>query len=130
MNQIQRYPSPMPLPLSRAVRAGHQLLLSGQIPMDAHGQVVRGDIQTQTRAAMDRIAQTLADCGASLDQVVKTTVWLSSMEHFPGFNEAYATYFPNGFPVRSIVTSALAMDVDVEIEVQAWLAEPAVPPSA
>jgi len=93
------------------------------VPMSAGGEVVRGDIQTQTRAACERIAESLEACGARFDQVVKVTVWLSDMAHFAGFNEVYKTFFGDALPVRSTVASALALGVDVEIEVQAYVGE-------
>ncbi|MCY1498519.1 putative aminoacrylate peracid reductase RutC [compost metagenome] len=121
MNSITRYPSSLPLPFSRATQAGGFLFLSGQIPMDANGQVVRGDIASQTHAALDRIKETLALAGATLKDVVRVTVWLSDLALFAQFNEAYRNHFPSDFPSRSTVEAKLAMDVDVEIEVQAWL---------
>jgi len=122
-NDIQRFPSSLPIPFSRAVKAGGFLFLSGQVPMNTDGEVVRGDIQTQTRAACERIAESLAACGARFDQVVKVTVWLSDMRHFAGFNEVYKTFFGAALPVRSTVASALALGVDVEIEVQAFVGD-------
>ncbi|MHC6224920.1 RidA family protein [Pseudomonas sp. X10] len=120
---IERFPSSLPFPFSRAVKAGGFLFLSGQVPMSAEGEVVRGDIQAQTHAVFERIGESLAACGARFDQVVKATVWLSSMEHFAGFNEVYKAYFGDALPVRSTVASALALGVDVEIEVQAFVGE-------
>lgn len=73
-DDIQRYPSSLPFPFSRAVRAGGFLFLSGQVPMSPSGEVVRGDIQTQTEAVMARIGETLENCGARFDQLVKVTV--------------------------------------------------------
>ncbi|MCO7516382.1 RidA family protein [Pseudomonas guariconensis] len=122
-DDIQRFPSSLPFPFSRAVKAGGFLFLSGQVPMSATGEVVRGDIQAQTRAACERIGESLAACGARFDQVVKVTVWLSDMAHFAGFNEVYTTFFGEALPVRSTVASALALGVDVEIEVQAFVGQ-------
>ncbi|WP_088138826.1 RidA family protein [Achromobacter xylosoxidans] len=121
MTTIARYPSPLPLPFSRATQAGGFLFLSGQIPMDANGQVVRGDITAQTHAAIERIKETLALTGATLKDVVRVTVWLSDLELFAQFNDAYRSHFSSDFPSRSTVEAKLAMGVDVEIEVQAWL---------
>ena len=118
---IKRYPSHLPFPFSRAIRVGDFPFLSGQVPMNPQGEVVRGDISVQTEAVMTRISETLAECGVGFDQVVKATVWLSDMQHFTGFNEVYKRHFPNGFPVRSTVGAQLALGVDVEVEVQAWL---------
>ena len=120
-DSLQRYPSHLPYPFSKAIRVGGFLFLSGQIPMNPEGEVVHGDIREQTEAAMARIGETLAECGAGFDQVVKATVWLTDMQHFAGFNEVYKRHFQNGFPVRSTVSAQLALGVDVEIEVQAWV---------
>jgi len=123
--QLQRYPSHLPYPFSKAIRVGDFLFLSGQVPMDPQGNVVLGDIREQTEAVMSRIGETLTECGVGFDQVVKATVWLTDMQHFAGFNEVYKRYFDNGFPVRSTVGgSQLALGVDVEIEVQAWVGPP------
>ncbi|MDF3934129.1 RidA family protein [Pseudomonas citronellolis] len=121
MSDIQRYPSSLPFPFSRAVKAGGFLFLSGQIPMSADGQVVKGDIQAQTEAVMERIGESLEACGAHFGQVIKATVWLTDMAHFAGFNEVYKRYFEQGLPVRSCVTAGLALGVDVEVEVQAYV---------
>ena len=118
---IQRIPSHLPYPFSKAVKVGGFVFLSGQIPMGADGEVVRGDIQVQTQAALERIGETLAECGVGFDQVIKATVWLSDMAHFAGFNEVYKSFFANGYPVRSTVSAGLALGVDVVIEVQAWI---------
>ncbi|MBJ2251540.1 RidA family protein [Pseudomonas sp. MF6784] len=119
---FQRYPSHLPYPFSKAIRVGDFLYLSGQVPMNPLGEVVLGDIREQTEAAMARIGETLAECGASFEQVIKATVWLSDMQHFAGFNDVYKRNFDGGFPVRSTVGGAqLALGVDVEIEVQAWV---------
>lgn len=123
MTAITRYPSTLPLPFSRATQAGGFLFLSGQIPMDAAGQVVRGDIGAQTHAAIERIKETLAVAGAGLKDVVRVTVWLSDLALFAQFNEAYRSHFSSDFPSRSTVEAKLAMEVDVEIEVQAWLGD-------
>lgn len=120
-NKIIRYPSPLGLPFSRALRAGEHLYLAGQVPIDRDGNVVRGSIETQTQAAMDRIVETLADCGASLDDVVNVQVWLSDIEFFDEFNAAYADYFSEDLPPRATVEAKLSLGVDVEIQMQAWL---------
>lgn len=120
---IVRYPSELPFPLSRAIRVGGFLLLSGQVPMTASGEVVRGTIQEQTEAVMARIGETLKGCGADFSRVVKATVWLSDMAHFAAFNDVYQRYFDAALPVRSTIASGLALGVDVEIEMQAWVGD-------
>ena len=68
---FQRYPSHLPYPFSKAIRVGDFLYLSGQVPMTPLGEVVLGDIREQTEAAMARIGETLAECGASFEQVIR-----------------------------------------------------------
>ena len=121
MSQIQRFPNTAGYPLSRAIRAGDFLLLSGQIPVDENGQVVRGDITAQTHAVLQRIGETLALAGATHSDVVRATVWLADIGDFAAMNEVYRTYFKDGFPTRSTVEARLALDVGIEIEVQAWV---------
>jgi 2-iminobutanoate/2-iminopropanoate deaminase len=123
MSEIKRFTSTLPFPFSRAVRAGGFLFLSGQIPMDKEGQVVKGDIGAQTHAVMERIGETLALDGAGFNDVVRVTVWLSDFSQFGGFNDVYKTYFKDGFPTRATVEARLAFDVGVEIEVQAWVGD-------
>lgn len=116
---ITRYPTHLPFPFSRAVEAGGFLFLSGQVAMDPDGTPRRGDVKAQTTTILDNIDATLKSVGSSLEDVVKVTVWLSDMEHFAQFNEAYSPFFPKGYPVRSVVSAKLAFGLDVEIEVQA-----------
>lgn len=121
MNAITRYPSALPAPFSKAVRAGGFLFLSGVLAMDAQANIIEGDIRVQTRAVLDRIALTLGELGASMADVVRTTIWLSDLGDFAGFNEEYKTYFDRGLPTRSTVQAALYKGARVEIEVQAWV---------
>jgi reactive intermediate/imine deaminase len=116
---IRQFPSELPFPFSKAVEAGGFLFLSGQVSMADTGEPIYGDIQTQTRNVMQAIRRTLRDCGSDWDAVVKATVWLSDMKHFPAFNQEYRTFFSQGFPARSVVGCQLAFGLDVEIEVQA-----------
>ena len=108
------------LSLSRAVRAGDMVYLTGQVPMRGGAVMTDGSIEDQTRAVLDDIAATLAlaDCG--LEDVVKSMVWLTSRDDFPGFNSVYAEYFPHNPPARSAVVSDLLVDVKIEIEVIAY----------
>ncbi len=116
---IKRYESPLGLPFSRMVRAGGFVFFSGQIPMSREGEVVRGDIKTQTKAAMERLGDSLKEVNLGYEDVIKATVWLSDLALFADFNDEYKKYFQNGLPTRSTVQAKLALDVDVEIEVQA-----------
>jgi 2-iminobutanoate/2-iminopropanoate deaminase len=110
-------------PYSQAIRAGQFLFLSGQIPLDpVSGEVVAGDVRTQTRRVLDNITGVLAAAGVSMDAVVKTTVFLIDLADFTAMNEVYATAFQEPAPARSTVqVSRLPRDVRVEIEVVALL---------
>ena len=116
---IERIPSAYPVPFSKAVRAGGFLFLSGVLPMDERGQVLAGDITAQTRAVLETIARNLADCGASMADVVRATIWLADLGDFAAFNQEYARHFPDGLPARSCVQAVLYQGAKVEIEVQA-----------
>jgi len=115
------------LSLSRAVRAGDFVFLTGQVPMQNNEVMAFGSIEDQTRAVLDDIKATLAAAGCDLKDVVKSMVWLTSRDDFPGFNAVYADYFPDQPPARSAIVSDLLVDVKVEIEVIAY--KPANPPS-
>ena len=108
------------LSLSRAVRAGEMVYLTGQVPMRDGAVMTDGSIEDQTRAVLDDIAATLALAGCALEDVVKSMVWLTSRDDFPGFNAVYAEYFPHEPPARSAVVSDLLVDVKIEIEVIAY----------
>jgi 2-iminobutanoate/2-iminopropanoate deaminase len=110
-------------PYSQAVRAGQLLFISGQIPIDpATGNLIAGDIATMTHRVCANIREILAAAGASLDHVVRTTVFLADMNDFAAMNDVYATYFHQPAPARSTVQAArLPKDARVEIDVIALL---------
>ena len=108
------------LSLSRAVRAGDFVFLTGQVPMQNGAVMTHGSIEDQTRAVLDDITATLAMAGCDCNDVVKSMVWLTSREDFPGFNAVYAEYFPEQPPARSAIVNDLLVDVKVEIEVIAY----------
>ena len=97
--------APKPLgPYSQAVRAGGFVHVAGQLPLAPGGGLVgRGDIREQTRAVFANIAAILDAAGSSLDRVVKTTVFLTSLDDFPGMNDVYAATFQAPYPARSTV---------------------------
>ena len=105
-------------PYSQAVIYNGLAYLSGQIPLDpATGQVVEGDIAAQTERVLENLKAVLDACGSSLDQVLKTTVFIKDMADFPRVNEVYARYFTVNPPARATVEVArLPKDVRVEIE--------------
>ena len=110
-------------PYSQAVKAGNLLFVSGQIPLDpATGEVVEATIQAQTARALENLSAILAQAGAALDSVVKTTVFLKDMEDFGEMNRVYQSFFQRDCPARSAVQVArLPKDVLVEIEAIAAL---------
>jgi reactive intermediate/imine deaminase len=108
------------LSLSRAIRAGDMVYLTGQIPMRDGVPLTTGTIEEQTRVTIELIKATLAEAGCDLTDVVKAMVWLREREDFPGFNAVYAEYFPVDPPARSAVLNTLLVDVRVEIEVVAY----------
>ena len=108
------------LSLSKAVRAGDSVYLTGQIPMKDGVPMTTGSIEDQTRVTLDLIRDTLAEAGCGLSHVVKAMVWLRDRADFPGFNQVYGEYFPDDPPARSAVVSELLVDVRIEIEVVAY----------
>lgn len=108
------------LTLSRAIRAGDMVYLTGVVPMKDGGVMTQGSIEDQTRVVLDEISATLALADCTADDVVKAMVWLRDRADFPGFNAVYGTYFPKDPPARSAVVSELLVDVRVEIEVVAY----------
>ena len=108
------------LSLSKAVRAGDFVFLTGQIPMKNGVVVTEGSIEDQTRIVLDEIKNTLTEAGCKLQDVVKTMVWLKNRDDFPGFNEIYGEYFPHEPPARSAIVSDFLVDILVEVEVVAY----------
>ncbi|MCX7350387.1 MAG: RidA family protein [Alphaproteobacteria bacterium] len=108
------------LSLSRAIRAGDFVFLTGQVPFRDGQVMTTGSIEEQTRAVLDDIKTTLGEGGCALSDVVKAMVWLRDRADFPGFNAVYGEYFPEEPPTRSAVVSDLLVDVRVEVEVIAY----------
>ena len=104
------------LSLSRAIRAGDFIFLTGQIPMQ-NGEPM---IEEQTKAILEDIKSTLNVAECEMHDVVKSMVWLREKSDFPGFNAIYGEYFPIEPPTRSAVVNQLLVDVRVEIEVIAY----------
>lgn len=106
-------------PYSQAIKVNGFVFLSGQIPLDpATQQLIAGDIATQTERVLQNIGSILRAAGSSMEQVIKTTVFLKNMSEFAAMNEVYGRYFAQAPPARSTVEVArLPKDVLVEIEV-------------
>jgi len=105
-------------PYSQAVIANGFVFVSGQIPLDpATGQIVAGGIADQTAQVFENMKNVLEAAGSSLEQAVKTTVYLKDMGDFAPMNEVYGRYFPANPPARATVEAErLPRDVRVEID--------------
>jgi 2-iminobutanoate/2-iminopropanoate deaminase len=110
-------------PYSQAIRANGFVFCSGQIALDpGTNQLIEGDVVAQTERVLKNLTAVLQDAGSSLENVVKTTVFLKSMGDFAAMNETYAKFFTHNPPARSTVEAArLPKDVLVEIDVIALL---------
>ncbi|AWE05948.1 deaminase [Lysinibacillus sp. 2017] len=105
-------------PYAQGIVVNNLFYSSGQIPLTATGELVDGDIEVQTNQVFENLKAVLAAAGSSLDQVVKTTVFMKDMNDFVAMNEVYASHFGTHKPARSAVEVArLPKDVKVEIEV-------------
>ncbi len=117
--------APKPIgPYSQAVLADGFLFCSGQIPLDpATGQMVPGDVRAQADRVLRNLQAVVEAAGGTLRDVVKTTIFLQSIDDFPAVNEVYATFFPADPPARSTVEAArLPKGARVEIEAVARIA--------
>ncbi|MCH7921720.1 MAG: RidA family protein [Nitrospinae bacterium] len=94
-------------PYSQAVRAGAFLFCSGQIPLEpASGEMVSGEIEAQTRQVLENLKAVVEAAGASLDDVVKVTVYLADLADFATVNEVYEEYFGEAKPARATIQAA------------------------
>ncbi|MEN2984837.1 MAG: RidA family protein [Dictyoglomaceae bacterium] len=105
-------------PYSQAIKVGNFIFISGQIPIDPNtGEVIEGDIREQTKRVLENIKGILESVSCSLNNVIKTTVFLKNLDDFSAMNEIYATYFPENPPARSTIeVSRLPKGVSIEIE--------------
>jgi reactive intermediate/imine deaminase len=108
------------VPLSPAVRAGDFVYVSGQVPVGADGKVVNGGIAEQTKQVLENIKSVLALAGCTMEDVVKTHVYVQDARDFGGFNAVYAGYFPKDPPARTTAEARLMIDIKVEIEAIAY----------
>jgi len=109
-------------PYSPVVRAGDFVIVSGQGGM-SDGKKVEGGVAAETVQTMNNVAAQLATVGATLDDVVKTTCFLTDMENFASFNEAYAAAFGSHRPARSTIGVA-SLPAGFLVEVEAWAYRP------
>ncbi len=105
-------------PYSQAIRSGNLIFLSGQIPLDPKtGQLVEGDIKVQTAQCLKNLEAVLKAAGLGLNNIVKTTVFLTDLQNFAQVNETYGQFFAQSPPARSCVeVSALPKNALLEIE--------------
>ena len=106
-------------PYSQAIRVGNFVYTSGQLPVDpATGAFPEGGITAQTRQSLLNVQAILAEAGLSMNDVVKTTVFLADMNDFAAMNAVYADFFSEPFPTRSAVAiKTLPKGAPAEIEV-------------
>ncbi|MEO2228128.1 RidA family protein [Priestia megaterium] len=119
MLQVQTKNAPQAIgPYSQGIVVNNLFYSSGQIPLRPDGTLVEGDVQVQATQVFENLKAVLEEAGASLNTVVKATVFIKDMNDFAALNEVYGDYFGNHKPARSCVEVArLPKDVLVEIEV-------------
>jgi len=125
--EIVRTPHAPPAagPYSPAVRAGDWIVLAGQVPIDpSTGRLVDGDAAAQAGQALANVAAVLRDCGASLADVAKATVFVTDLGRLAAVNEVYAEAFGEHAPARSTVQVA-ALPLGAMIEIEVWAHSPA-----
>jgi len=109
-------------PYSSALKIGNLVFVSGHLPMDpVNGEIVKGEIEVQARRSLENLKAVLEAYSISLENVVKTTIFLKDMNNFSRVNKIYGEYFTGQFPARSCVeVSRLPKDADIEIEAIAF----------
>jgi 2-iminobutanoate/2-iminopropanoate deaminase len=111
-------------PYSQGIIANGFIFTSGQIPLKPDGTMVDGDIRAMARQCLDNLKAILSATGASMNNLVKVTIFARDMNHFPAINEVYQSYFDQAPPARSFVeVSNLPRNAQVEIEGIALLPE-------
>lgn len=109
-------------PYSQAIQVGSMIFTSGQIPLNKEGELVEGGIKEQTTQVIQNLQAVLEATGCTLDDIIKTTVYIKDMNEFTQLNETYGEFFSQSKPARSTVEVArLPKDVKVEIECIALL---------
>jgi len=111
--------APEPIgPYSQAIEFGNLIFSSGQIAIDPKtGQLITGNIEEQTKLVIENLKAVINAAGATLDDILKTTIFLKDMNDFAKVNEIYSNYFETSKPARSTVeVSRLPKDVLVEID--------------
>ncbi len=103
---------------SQAIKFGNTVYLSGQIPLDPRTMaLVEGDMETQIRRVFDNLGNVAKAAGGSFEQVVKLTVFLTDLSHFPLINQVMEDYFEQPYPARAAVgVAALPKGAEVEMD--------------
>jgi 2-iminobutanoate/2-iminopropanoate deaminase len=119
MKTVQTSKAPAAIgPYSQGIVVNNMFFSSGQIPLTAEGKMAEGDVAAQTHQVFKNLIAVLEEAGASLETVVKATVFIKNMDEFATVNEVYGEYFGTHKPARSTVEVArLPKDALVEIEV-------------
>jgi 2-iminobutanoate/2-iminopropanoate deaminase len=113
---------PSTLPFSQGVRAGNLLFIAGQGAFDGEGNFVgKDDIREQTRVTLDRVRRVCEEAGGDLSNVVTATVFLTDLENFAAYNEAWVAAFGDHRPARATVRAGLLFDMLVEVQAIAVL---------
>ncbi|AXF56584.1 RidA family protein [Salicibibacter kimchii] len=111
-------------PYSQGVIVNNMFYSSGQIPLTPNMELIGDGIHEQTEQVLENVQAVLKEAGASIDSVVKTTIFIKNMDDFPVINEIYGRYFNEHQPARACVEVArLPKDVQIEIEVIALVNE-------
>ncbi len=121
---IQTDKAPKPVgPYSQAVKVGHFLFISGQIPLDPKtNKMIEGDFKTKARTILENIKNIVESAGGTMDSIVKVTVYLTDINKFAELNEIYKEYFNPPYPTRSVVeVKGLPKGSEIEIEAIAYL---------
>ena len=109
------------LPFAKAVEADGWLYVSGQVPRDAQGQIVSGNMTVQARQTLDNVKSIVESAGYTLSDVVRVGVWIDDPRDFAEFNKVYAEYFTaEHAPARVTVQAMLMADMRVEVDCIAY----------
>jgi len=117
---IESKQAPAPIgPYSQAIKSGNFVFLSGQIALDPlSGELIMDTLENETHRVMQNIREVLAAAGCTFNDVIKTSIFLSDMNHFARVNAVYGSYFSGAFPARETVQVAgLPRNVNVEISI-------------
>ncbi|MTI66673.1 MAG: RidA family protein [Firmicutes bacterium] len=108
-------------PYSQGIKKGNMIFTSGQLPINTEtGELLKGDIKKETEFVLENLKEVLKEGGATLEDVVKVTVFIKDMDQFSKINEVYAKYFNKNKPARSCVEVArLPLDGNIEVEAMA-----------